>query len=200
MLQVALTGGIGSGKSLAAEYFAQLGAVSIDFDQIARAVVERGTEGFDEIVVRFGDEILSQGELDRKALGQIVFADPGARADLEAITHPRIRAAYLDFVASQEIDAIVIAQIPLLAESKNQYPFDLAITVSASVEVRTARLRAKGMKDYEIQQRIAAQVSDAQREEIADIVISNNGTEDELLRQVENIYEDRLYPLRMKDE
>ncbi len=199
MLRVALTGGIGAGKSLAAEYFVQLGAVSIDFDQLAREVVERGSEGFDEIIARFGDEVLSNGELNRKALGHIIFADPVAKAELEAITHPRIRSAYLDFLAAQEPDSIVIAQIPLLVESNNRYTFDLAITVSATVDVRAARLRAKGMKDYEIEQRFKAQASDTEREALADIVITNNGSDEELLRQVENIYEDRLYPLRMKE-
>lgn len=198
MLQVALTGGIGAGKSLVAEYFAQLGAEVIDFDQLAREVVERGSEGFDEVISRFGDEVLRNGDLDRRELGRIVFSDPQAKADLEAITHPRIREAYLEFIDSQADDAIIIAQIPLLVESKNSYPFDLAITVSSAKENRIARLRTRGLKDYEIEQRMAAQASDLAREEIADIVIQNDGDLDQLLRQVENIYEDRLFPLRLK--
>jgi len=198
VLQVALTGGIGAGKSLVAEYFAQLGAEVIDFDQLAREVVERGSEGFDEVISRFGDEVLRNGDLDRRELGRIVFSDPQAKADLEAITHPRIREAYLEFIDSQADDAIIIAQIPLLVESKNSYPFDLAITVSSAKENRIARLRTRGLKDYEIEQRMAAQASDLAREEIADIVIQNDGDLDQLLRQVENIYEDRLLPLRLK--
>jgi len=198
VLQVALTGGIGAGKSLVAEYFAQLGAEVIDFDQLAREVVERGSEGFDEVISRFGDEVLRNGDLDRRELGRIVFSDPQAKADLEAITHPRIREAYLEFIDSQADDAIIIAQIPLLVESKNSYPFDLAITVSSAKENRIARLRTRGLKDYEIEQRMAAQASDLAREEIADIVIQNDGDLDQLLRQVENIYEDRLFPLRLK--
>lgn len=198
MLQVALTGGIGAGKSLVAEYFAQLGAEVIDFDQLAREVVERGSEGFDEVISRFGDEVLRNGDLDRRELGRIVFSDPQAKADLEAITHPRIREAYLEFIDLQADDAIIIAQIPLLVESKNSYPFDLAITVSSTKENRMARLRTRGLKDYEIEQRMAAQASDLAREEIADIVIQNNDDLDQLLRQVENIYEDRLFPLRLK--
>ena len=197
MLLVALTGGIGSGKSLAAEFFAACGAQILDFDQLARDVVERGTEGFDEIVARFGDEVLKNGELDRAKLGEIVFADGIARKDLEAITHPKIRAAFDAVVADLEPDAIWVSQIPLLAESSYAYPFDFVVTVSASEDTRRARLINRGMKDYQVTQRMQVQATDAQREAIADAVLINNGTEDELLRQVENLYEDRLYPARL---
>jgi len=197
VLLVALTGGIGSGKSLAAEFFAACGAQILDFDQLARDVVERGTEGFDEIVARFGDEVLKNGELDRAKLGEIVFADGIARKDLEAITHPKIRAAFDAVVAELEPDAILVSQIPLLAESSYAYPFDFVVTVSASEDTRRARLINRGMKDYQVTQRMQVQATDAQREAIADAVLINNGTEDELLRQVENLYEDRLYPARL---
>ena len=197
MLLVALTGGIGSGKSLAAEFFAACGAQILDFDRLARDVVERGTEGFDEIVARFGDEVLKNGELDRAKLGEIVFADGIARKDLEAITHPKIRAAFDAVVAELEPDAILVSQIPLLAESSYAYPFDFVVTVSASEDTRRARLINRGMKDYQVTQRMQVQATDAQREAIADAVLINNGTEDELLRQVENLYEDRLYPARL---
>lgn len=197
MLLVALTGGIGSGKSLAAEFFAACGAQILDFDQLARDVVERGTEGFDEIVARFGDEVLKNGELDRAKLGEIVFADGIARKDLEAITHPKIRAAFDAVVADLEPDAILVSQIPLLAESSYAYPFHFVVTVSASEDTRRARLINRGMKDYQVTQRMQVQATDAQREAIADAVLINNGTEDELLRQVENLYEDRLYPARL---
>lgn len=197
MLLVALTGGIGSGKSLAAEFFAACGAQILDFDQLARDVVERGTEGFDEIVARFGDEVLKNGELDRAKLGEIVFTDGIARKDLEAITHPKIRAAFDAVVADLESDAILVSQIPLLAESSYAYPFDFVVTVSASEDTRRARLINRGMKDYQVTQRMQVQATDAQREAIADAVLINNGTEDELLRQVENLYEDRLYPARL---
>ena len=200
MLQVGLTGGIGSGKSLAAEYFAQLGAVVVDFDQLARDVVERGSEGFDEVVARFGDSVLTQGELDRKKLGEIIFADPSAKKNLEAITHPRIIAAYAKFLEEQNSDAIVIAQIPLLAESEHAYPFDLTIAVSAPESQRYERLRQRGLKDYQIAARMSAQATDQAREAIVNIVIRNDGTSDDLLRQVENIYEDRLVPLRFSEK
>ena len=197
MLLVALTGGIGSGKSLAAQYFAACGAEVIDFDQLARDVVERGSEGFDEILVRFGDEVLHEGNLNRTRLAEIVFNDDIARKDLEAITHPKIRAAFDAYVAELEPEAILVSQIPLLAESEHKYPFDFVVTVSASEETRRARLIKRGMKDYQVTQRMAAQASDAQREAIADAVLINEGTEDDLLRQVENLYEDRLYPARL---
>ena len=197
MLLVALTGGIGSGKSLAAEYFAACGAEVIDFDQIARDVVERGSEGFEEILVRFGDEVLREGNLDRAKLAEIVFNDDIARKDLEAITHPKIRAAFDAYVADLEPDAILVSQIPLLAESEHKYPFDFVVTVSASEETRRARLIQRGMKDYQVTRRMKAQATDAQREAIADAVLMNEGSEDDLLRQVENLYEDRLYPARL---
>ena len=197
MLLVALTGGIGSGKSLAAEYFAACGAQILDFDQLARDVVERGTEGFDEIVARFGDEVLKNGDLDRSKLAEIVFADGIARKDLEAITHPKIRAAFDAVVASLDPEEILVSQIPLLAESSYAYPFDFVVTVSANEDTRRARLINRGMKDYQVTQRMQVQATDAQREAIADAVLINNGSEDDLLRQVENLYEDRLYPARM---
>ena len=197
MLLVALTGGIGSGKSLAAEYFAACGAEVIDFDQIARDVVERGSEGFEEILVRFGDEVLREGNLDRAKLAEIVFNDDIARKDLEAITHPKIRAAFEAYVSELEPEAILVSQIPLLAESEHKYPFDFVVTVSASEETRRARLIQRGMKDYQVTRRMKAQATDAQREAIADAVLMNEGSEDDLLRQVENLYEDRLYPARL---
>jgi dephospho-CoA kinase len=196
VLLVALTGGIGSGKSLAAEYFAELGAQVLDFDQLARDVIERGTEGFDEVLTRFGDEVLSQGVIDRSKLAQIVFSDSDARLDLEAIVHPRIREEFDLVVSGLQSGSILISQIPLLVESKNEYPFEFVITVSASEELRRARLLERGMKDFQITKRLEAQSTDQAREAIADAVIHNTGDKDHLLRQVENLYEERLYPMR----
>ena len=196
MLLVALTGGIGSGKSLAAEYFAELGAQVLDFDQLARDVIERGTEGFDEVLTRFGDEVLSQGVIDRSKLAQIVFSDSDARLDLEAIVHPRIREEFDLVVSGLQSGSILISQIPLLVESKNEYPFEFVITVSASEELRRGRLLERGMKDFQITKRLEAQSTDQAREAIADAVIHNTGDKDHLLRQVENLYQDRLYPMR----
>ncbi len=194
MLKVALTGGIGSGKSLAGEYFELIGATVIDSDQLAREVVERGTEGFDEIVVAFGDEILRDGNLDRAKLAQLIFDDPKAKSTLEAIVHPRIQEAFDEILERSLSGDVVIYQIPLLVETGAQDRFDFIITVSAPLELRRKRLLERGMKSYEIEKRISAQATDAEREEVADFVFMNDGDADGLLRLVENIYEDLLLP------
>jgi dephospho-CoA kinase len=190
MLLVALTGGIGSGKSLAGDYFAQLGAIVVDSDQLARAVVERGTEGFDEVLSRFGDEILTNGDIDRKKLAEIIFSDEAARTDLEKIIHPRIREVWELIIESSGPSDILINQIPLLVETNGADRFDRVITVIASPEVRSARLKSRGLYESEIQRRIAAQASDEDRIEIADYIIENNGSADDLLREVEIVFED----------
>jgi dephospho-CoA kinase len=194
MLSIALTGGIGSGKSLAAEYFEELGAVVIDSDQLARDAIERGSPGFDEVVARFGDSILSGGEIDRSKLAEIVFRDEVARKDLEAIIHPRVREIATRIGARTAQDGVVINQIPLLFETNGQGRFDLVITVSASLENRRARLAERGLKSYEIERRIAAQASDEQRASIADIVIENNGSIEELERKVLEVWEREILP------
>lgn len=197
MLLVALTGGIGSGKSLAAGFFAACGAQTLDFDELAREVVERGNPGFDEIVARFGDEVLREGNLNRARLAEIVFSDEGARKDLEAIIHPKIRAAFTEIVAGLEAESILVSQIPLLVESSHAYPFDFVVTVSAHVEDRRARLIKRGMKGYQVEQRLQAQATDEERAAIADAILVNNGTEEDLFHQVENLYRDRLFPARL---
>jgi dephospho-CoA kinase len=194
MLSIALTGGIGSGKSLAAEYFEELGAVVIDSDQLARDAIERGSPGFDEVVARFGDSILSGGEIDRSKLAEIVFRDEVARKDLEAIIHPQVREIATRIAARTAQDGVVINQIPLLFETNGQGRFDLVITVSASLENRRARLAERGLKSYEIERRIAAQASDEQRASIADIVIENNGSIEELERKVLEVWEREILP------
>jgi dephospho-CoA kinase len=194
VIKVALTGGIGSGKSAAGDFFEDLGAVVVDADQLARDVIERGTDGFDELVATFGDEILTNGILDRSKLGQIVFADPNARKTLEEIIHPRVAEAFEEIVQSSPADSVIIYQIPILVETKGQDRFDYIITVEATLENRTARLKNRGLKGYEIDSRMKAQASDSERAAIADAVFKNDGDLDQLLRQVENIYEDVLLP------
>jgi dephospho-CoA kinase len=189
MLVVALTGGIGSGKSTVGQIFEDLGAVVTDSDQLARNVVERGTTGFDQIVAAFGDEVLKNGDLDRAALAEVIFKDPVKRAQLEQITHPLIRRAFAEIVESAQNDSIVINQIPLLVESKHEYKFDHVITVSATEEVRIQRLLMRGMNLTQIKQRIGAQSTDAQREAISDTVISNDKDHSELLVEVEKVWE-----------
>jgi dephospho-CoA kinase len=194
MLSIALTGGIGSGKSLAGEFFQELGAVVIDSDQLAREVIERGTEGFDEVLSRFGDEILNGGEIDRAKLAEIVFKDERARRDLEEIIHPRVREAAMRIAARVPSDGVVINQIPLLFETKGAGRFDFVITVSANLEVRKARLNERGLKSYEIERRISAQATDEQRESIASFVIRNNGSVEELEHAVAELWEREILP------
>jgi len=194
MLIVALTGGIGSGKSLAGKYFAELGALVVDSDELARSAIERGSEGFDEVIVTFGDEVLTDGLIDRAKLAAVVFAEPEKRLTIEKIIHPKVREAFENLVANSRAGSVIVNQIPLLVETDGASRFQYVITVSASEEVRRARLLAKGFSNHEITKRIAAQVSDRQRENIADAVLTNDRDRDFLLRQVENLYETVLLP------
>jgi dephospho-CoA kinase len=189
MRVIGLTGGIGCGKSLAAQYFAELGALVIDADQLARAAIERGSDGFDEVVAIFGDGILKDGNIDRRALGDLIFKDPTAKAQLENIIHPFVRREFEEAVASLKGDQVLVYEIPLLVETKAHEKFDVVITVESEMENRIARLRGRGMHISEIEGRIAAQATREQRIEVADFLIENDGTEDELLRQVENIWD-----------
>ena len=189
MLIVALTGGIGSGKSTVGQIFEDLGAIVTDSDQLARDVVERGTNGFDQIISAFGDEVLKNGDLDRAALGELVFKDPVKRKQLEQITHPLIRKAFSKIVESSKGDSIVVNQIPLLVESNHDYKFDHVITISASEDVRIERLLKRGMNLNQIKQRLQAQSTDAQREQISDSIIRNDKSQAELLPEVEKVWE-----------
>ena len=189
MLIVALTGGIGSGKSTVGQIFGDLGAIVTDSDQLARDVVERGTTGFDQIIAAFGDEVLKNGDLNRAALADLVFKDPAKRKQLEQITHPLIRKAFAKIVESAKGDSIVVNQIPLLVESNHDYKFDHVITVSASEAVRIERLLKRGMNLTQIQQRLQVQSNDAQREKISDSIIRNDGSQTDLLSEVEKVWE-----------
>jgi dephospho-CoA kinase len=189
VLLVALTGGIGSGKSLAGEYFEELGATVVDSDQLSRDVIERGTPGFERVVARFGDEVLTEGNIDRKKLAEVVFNDSRARLDLEEIIHPLVRLALNKVVVTAKDKEIVINQIPLLVETGGAERFNKVIVVHSSEEVRRERLRARGMFGSDIDARITAQASDEERLAIADYLIRNDGSRDDLLRQVEEIYE-----------
>ena len=189
MRVIGLTGGIGCGKSLAAQYFAELGALVIDADQLARAAIERGSDGFDEVVALFGDSILKDGNIDRRALGEFIFKDAKAKTQLENIIHPFVRREFEGAVASLKGDQVLVYEIPLLVETKAHERFDVVITVESEMENRVARLRGRGMHISEIEGRIAAQATREQRIEVADFLIENDGSEDELLRQVENIWD-----------
>ena len=190
MLVVALTGGIGAGKSLVAQYFSELGARVVDADQLSRIAIERGSEGFDEVITRFGESILRNGDIDRKALGEIIFKDKIAKADLEAIIHPRVRELFFEVVSDLAADEILIYEIPLLVETGAASNFDQIITVEADLEIRKSRLLKRGMFISEIESRLAAQASPSEREAVATHIIENSGDEDQLLRKVENLWEE----------
>ena len=195
MLIVALTGGIGAGKSQVAKYFHQLGSYVFDADLLARAAIERGSAGFDEVVTTFGDVILKDGDIDRRKLGEIIFADPTAKAKLESIVHPEVQRLFEEAKKSLPADAIVIYEIPLLAESNSRSRFDYAITVESDEQTRTSRLKERGLASHEIVGRMAAQASREERISHCDLVIENHGSEDDLLRQVEEIWQSVLLPL-----
>ena len=194
MLVVALTGGIGSGKSTVAQNFAELGALVIDADQLARMAIERGTDGFADVLLRFGDEVILNGDIDRKKLAEIVFSDEKARKDLESIIHPRVQALFAQAVADLEGDDILIYEIPLLVETGAAEKFDYVVTVESDIELRKARLLKKGLYISQIEKRMASQASEEARTAIANAVIRNDGDEDSLLRQVENLWESVLLP------
>jgi dephospho-CoA kinase len=195
MLIVALTGGIGAGKSHVAKYFHQLGSYVFDADQLARAAIERGSAGFDEVVTIFGDQILKDGDIDRRKLGEIIFADPTAKAKLEAIVHPEVKRLFEEAKNSLPLDAVLIYEIPLLVESNSGKRFDYSITVEADIETRTKRLKERGLASHEIVGRMAAQASREERVSYCDLVIENQGDQDALLRKVEEIWQSVLLPL-----
>lgn len=195
MLKVALTGGIGSGKSEVAEILEEFGAAIIDSDQLAREVIERGSAGYEAVLAEFGDSILTAGDIDRAKLADLVFRDEGMRKKLEGIIHPLVREAAENFIARLPSGSVVINQIPLLVETNGAKRFDYVITVSASEEIRRARLLRRGLKDYEITKRMQAQVDDAAREGVANIVLRNEGSLDELRQEVETLWKDILKPL-----
>jgi dephospho-CoA kinase len=189
MIVIALTGGIGAGKSTVAQFFSELGANVVDADQLARIAIERGSEGFDEVIARFGQEILSNGDIDRKALAAIIFSDPAAKSDLEAIVHPRVQALFAQARTENDPSIPMIYEIPLLVETDAAKKFDFIVTVEAAEEVRIARLLERGMFISDIKARLANQASSESRTAIADAVVTNDGDEDHLLRQVENLWE-----------
>ncbi|MFI6757710.1 dephospho-CoA kinase [Micromonospora sp. NPDC050417] len=196
MLMIGLTGGIGSGKSVVASRLAQLGAVIIDADRIAREVVAPGTDGLAEIVAAFGDGVLgAEGALDRAALGGLVFADESARRRLEQITHPRVRARTVELAAAAPADAIVVNDVPLLVEVGLAPTYHLVVVVDADRAIRIDRLvRDRGMTVEEAERRIRAQTGDAQRRAAADVVLANDGDLADLHLAVETLWRDRLVP------
>ena len=191
-MRVGLTGGIASGKSTVAELLVGLGAVLIDGDALAREVVARGTPGLAQVVEEFGAELLTaDGDLDRPALGRIVFSDEGARRRLEAITHPLIFERYAELEAAAPPGALVVHDIPLLAEAgpDRAATFDEVIVVDAPPELQVERMmRDRGWTREDAESRIAAQATREDRLAIATHVIDNTGTLEDLRAQVEAVY------------
>lgn len=194
MLRVALTGGIGSGKSAVAQLLQELGALIIDSDQLAREAIERGNPGFEQVLQAFGDEILTAGEIDRKKLAAVVFQNDEKRKLLESIIHPLVRGMTEERLKLAPNDSVVVNEIPLLFETNGAGRFDFVISVATDTEIRMNRLRVRGLKDYEISQRIAAQASDEQRASISDVVLSNNDSLEQLRAAVIELWDEELLP------
>ncbi|MEI8406112.1 MULTISPECIES: dephospho-CoA kinase [unclassified Kribbella] len=190
MLRVGLTGGIGSGKSAVSSRLAERGAVVIDSDVLAREVVAKGTDGLAEVVEAFGDGVLTaDGELDRPAVGRIVFGDEAARRKLEAIIHPRVRARAAEIEAAAPADAVVVHDIPLLVETGQADRFDVVLVVDTPVDVQLERLTTqRGMTETEAKQRIASQASREDRLAAADLVVDNSGTLEDLDRRIGEVW------------
>jgi dephospho-CoA kinase len=190
MLLVGLTGGIGSGKSTVADLLRKRGAVVLDADDFARAAVVAGSAGLRKVADRFGPEVLApDGELDRRKLASIVFADPAALSDLEAIVHPEVRRMFADGI-QENLDGqqVVVLVNPLLIEMGTHRDCDIVVVVSASIDTQIARSVARGMDESDVRARIAAQLPLAERAQAADVLIDNEGTLDELEHEVDVLW------------
>ena len=193
MLRIGLTGGIGSGKSTVSRLLAEHGAVIIDADAIAREVVEPGTPGLTAVVEAFGTTVrAADGSLDRPVLAAVVFADPEARGRLDAIVHPLVRARATEIAAAAPPDAVVVNDVPLLVETGQAGAYDLVVVVEARPDVRVARLVQRGLTADDARARMAAQATDEQRRAVADVVLDNGGTPEELAAQVDHFWADRV--------
>jgi dephospho-CoA kinase len=193
VLLVGLTGGIGSGKSTVARMLEERGAVVFDADALAREAVEPGTPGHDAVVERFGANVLAPGgELDREALASIVFADPAARRELEAIVHPEVRRIFAEGCeAYRDTDRVVVFSAPLLVETGMHTAFEVLVVVSARVETQIERLlRDRAMSEDEVRARIAAQAPLEEKAAAADVILDNEGTLEDLEREVDRLWVD----------
>ncbi len=196
MLRIGLTGGIGSGKSTVSALLAERGAVVVDADRIAREVVAPGTPGLARVVEEFGEGVLAaDGSLDRQALAAIVFGDAGARARLDGIVHPLVRARSLELLAAVPEGAVVVNDVPLLVETGQAASYDLVLVVEADPATRVSRLVQRGLTAEDARARMAAQASDEQRRAVADVVLDNSGSPEELARQVDRFWTERVAPV-----
>jgi dephospho-CoA kinase len=183
VLRIGLTGGIGSGKSTVSALLAARGALLVDADQIAREVVAPGTPG-----------LAADGTLDRPALAAVVFADQAARRRLDAIVHPLVRARTVELAAAAPADAVLVNDVPLLVETGQAGSYDLVLVVEADEETRVTRLIRRGLTEEDARARIAAQAGDEERRAVADVVLDNSGTPEELAAQVDRFWNERVTP------
>jgi dephospho-CoA kinase len=192
VLLVGLTGGIGAGKSTVARLLSELGAVVIDADSIVRELQKPGTAVFKAIVERFGSHVVApDGSLDRERLADIVFRDDDARSALNAIVHPAVYAVMAERIAElKDGDHVVVLDIPLLAESGGSDGMDAVVVVEADQDARVARVVAeRGLDPEDVRARMAVQASPEQREALADVVIWNNGSADDLRARVDQLWD-----------
>jgi dephospho-CoA kinase len=196
VLRIGLTGGIGSGKSTVSRLLAEHGAHVVDADVLAREVVAPGTPGLAAVVEAFGERVVGpDGGLDRPALAAVVFGDPAARATLDGIVHPLVRARAVELISAMPDDAVVVQDIPLLVETGQAGSFDLVLVVEADLEIRVARLVQRGLSEEDARARIAAQATDEQRRAVADVVLDNSGTPEELAAQVDRFWAEHVAPV-----
>ena len=189
-MNVGLTGGIGSGKSEVARLLAGHGAVVVDSDLLAREAVAPGTPGLAAVVAEFGPGVLAEdGSLDRPALGRVVFADPVRRAALEGIVHPYVRRRSAEIAAGAPEGAVVVHDVPLLVEAGLADRYDLVVVVDVGEETQVRRLTTvRGMSGDDARARISAQAGRAARIAVADLVVTNDGSLDDLRRQVDQLW------------
>lgn len=186
---IALTGGIGSGKSTVAAEWTKLGATEIDADVLAREVVKPGSVGLEALVQALGDDILTaEGLLDRSKLASLTFTNPEVRAMVEKTLHPLIQQLAKE--KTSQTPGVVVYTIPLLVETKSPLEFDAIVTISCPESVRLSRLIARGMSEQDARNRMSAQATDAEREAVADYVIDSNCSMEELVGRSRNLFEE----------
>jgi dephospho-CoA kinase len=190
MFLVGLTGGIAAGKSTVAKRWVELGAIEIDADQLAREVVAPGTKGLELIRETFGDQVLNnEGNLNRTALGKLVFEDPDARVKLNSIVHPLVAQKSKQLFESAPEDAIVVYNVPLLVEAGRETEFDFVVTVEAPEDKQIERMvTTRGMTKSEAKARIRAQATPVQRANVADRILSSNQSLELLLKDADALY------------
>jgi dephospho-CoA kinase len=196
MLRIGLTGGIGAGKSTVSATFSECGGIIVDGDVIAREVVEPGTEGLAQLVEAFGEDILlPDGALNRPALAAKAFVDDEQRATLNGIVHPLVGRRRLEIIESVSEDAVVVEDIPLLVETGMAPMFPLVVVVTAPLETRVTRVVKRGMDEADARARIKAQAPEEQRRAIADVLLDNSGSQDQLVEKARDVWYNRVLPL-----